>query len=242
MDYRKDMRTPRDRVDDALLIRLLKEADELSRSGGYGGQNSLRMENPPCEGGSTEQPERPERPSCGCKPNKPERPNRPSCGCRPNKPEQTERPSCGCRPNRPEQMERPSCGCRPTRPEQPERPSCGCRPNRPEQPERSSCGCRPNRPEQTERPSCGCRAERSEQTPCGCGDNENTCIDLHSLSIRTQGLPLVMAYVPDQEWQDLYEAEEALSAGTLFKELNFPLYKACRNNGCNDTCRNNGCR
>lgn len=55
------------------------------------------------------------------------------------------------------------------------------------------------------------------------------------MSFQTQGLPLVMSYAPDQEWHELYEAEEALEMGTLFRELNFPFYpSACgKDCGCN---------
>lgn len=60
------------------------------------------------------------------------------------------------------------------------------------------------------------------------------CVDENSLSIRTQGLPLVMAYVPDQGWEETNEPERALNAGTLFPELDLPFYPtACnRRNGC----------
>lgn len=33
--------------------------------------------------------------------------------------------------------------------------------------------------------------------------------------------PLVMAYVPWQQWGDLYEADKGLMQGTIFKDLNF---------------------
>ena len=35
--------------------------------------------------------------------------------------------------------------------------------------------------------------------------------------------PIAMAYVPWQEWRDIYEAEKAFSCGTIFKELNKPF-------------------
>ena len=35
--------------------------------------------------------------------------------------------------------------------------------------------------------------------------------------------PLAMAYVPWQEWRDIYETEKALHCGTIFKELNLPF-------------------
>ena len=39
-----------------------------------------------------------------------------------------------------------------------------------------------------------------------------------------QPLSLAMAYVPYQQFRDLYEPEEALAAGTLFRELDKPFY------------------
>ena len=34
---------------------------------------------------------------------------------------------------------------------------------------------------------------------------------------------LAMAYVPWQNWQDLYDAEKGFHCGTIFKELNLPF-------------------
>ncbi len=35
--------------------------------------------------------------------------------------------------------------------------------------------------------------------------------------------PLAMAYVPFQQWGEVYSEDDALEAGTLFPELNFPF-------------------
>ena len=43
--------------------------------------------------------------------------------------------------------------------------------------------------------------------------------------------PLAMAYVPMQEWDKLYSAEEGFCRGTLFCELDFPFI-GCRTGGC----------
>ncbi|PHV69633.1 hypothetical protein CS063_14830 [Sporanaerobium hydrogeniformans] len=48
-----------------------------------------------------------------------------------------------------------------------------------------------------------------------------------------QELPIAMAYVPWQQWKDLYEPKEAFKRGTLFKQLDLPFYggkgtKACQ--------------
>jgi len=36
-------------------------------------------------------------------------------------------------------------------------------------------------------------------------------------------LPLAMAYVPWQQWKDVYPPDRALRVGTIFPELNLPL-------------------
>lgn len=38
-----------------------------------------------------------------------------------------------------------------------------------------------------------------------------------------QGLPLAMAYVPWQEWKEIYEPPMALARGTLFPDLDKPF-------------------
>lgn len=46
-------------------------------------------------------------------------------------------------------------------------------------------------------------------------------------------MPLAMAYVPWQQWQDVYDGAKGLESGTIFKELVFPFLCAspvCRNN------------
>ena len=56
----------------------------------------------------------------------------------------------------------------------------------------------------------------SQPTSCLCTSvTETTC----SFS----GMPIAMAYVPWQEWQDLYEIDKALYCGTIFKELHKPF-------------------
>ena len=37
--------------------------------------------------------------------------------------------------------------------------------------------------------------------------------------------PLAMAYVPFQEWGDVYDDDEAISRGTLFPDLKLPFSK-----------------
>ncbi len=35
--------------------------------------------------------------------------------------------------------------------------------------------------------------------------------------------PLVMAYIPFQQWTEVYDPKEALREGTFFPDLNFPF-------------------
>lgn len=37
-------------------------------------------------------------------------------------------------------------------------------------------------------------------------------------------MPLAMAYVPRQHFQEVYEPDKALQCGTIFPELNKPFY------------------
>lgn len=37
------------------------------------------------------------------------------------------------------------------------------------------------------------------------------------------GQRLAMAYVPDQMWEDLFEPEDALQRGTIFRQLELPF-------------------
>lgn len=42
--------------------------------------------------------------------------------------------------------------------------------------------------------------------------------------------PLAMAYVPFQQWGDVYEAQEGFEKGTIFPELDFPFMMGGNNN------------
>lgn len=39
-----------------------------------------------------------------------------------------------------------------------------------------------------------------------------------------EDMPLAMAYVPWQRWQNIYDAEQGFCNGTIFQELNLPFY------------------
>ncbi len=52
----------------------------------------------------------------------------------------------------------------------------------------------------------------------------------NNMSRFPQNAPLAMAYVPFQEWGEVYTDEEAFPIGTLFPELNFPFRRGAGEN------------
>lgn len=88
-----------------------------------------------------------------------------------------------------------------------------------------TCGCR-NR-STSERPT-PYRMTRQEQNgsdnsdSCCCEDNE-----MCEVSTCLSGRHLAMAYHPDHEFDGMFDVDEALSHGTLFRGLEFPFYPAC---------------
>ncbi len=215
MDYRKNMNTPRDMVDDEMLLRLMREAEPVVAT--FGG--NVRRENR-------------------------RRSNTGNCGCRTSerREEQHEHRSgnrCGCDSEEygREHGRRESgkdCGCDRDRCEEQRENRSGNR-----------CGCDSEEygREHGRRESgkdCGCDHDRREQEWNGgkCeGRNRScdSCID----DERMKYFRLAMAYVPWQEWEKIHEDETALARGTLFEDLDLPWYQsACdRENG---TCRKCG--
>ena len=63
-----------------------------------------------------------------------------------------------------------------------------------------------------------------------CGTNG--CVNEQKNVAPLRGFPLAMVYSPEQEWQEMYTPEEALSHGTLFPALNYPWYPAACDRGC----------
>ena len=45
-------------------------------------------------------------------------------------------------------------------------------------------------------------------------ESTHDCID---------GMPLAMAYVPRQKWQNIYENSKAVMRGTIFSDLDLPF-------------------
>lgn len=67
--------------------------------------------------------------------------------------------------------------------------------------------------------------QSSCQTPCEpvCQDTAPVCCNDKGSYDELRGMPLAMAYVPWQEWCDIYEADKGFCHGTIFKELNKPF-------------------
>lgn len=63
-----------------------------------------------------------------------------------------------------------------------------------------------------------------------------TCCDMRRADTSTENrYPVGMVYGVSQQWTDVYETEVGFPRGTIFKELDLPLYRT----GCNDK---GGCR
>ena len=49
-------------------------------------------------------------------------------------------------------------------------------------------------------------------------------LDMEESHIKNiEDMPIAMAYVPYQQWRNIYEPNQALKRGTIFKELDLPF-------------------
>jgi len=69
------------------------------------------------------------------------------------------------------------------------------------------------------------------QGSCGC-DTEYGCGVMKGDTWGIGGYPLAMVYAPLQVWKDLYDKENALCRGTLFKELDLPFVGCEQKSNC----------
>jgi len=74
---------------------------------------------------------------------------------------------------------------------------------------RNQCGRSMNMPPVKREPECSACTETHTEEFC-----------VHD---RISGIPIAMAYVPWQEWRNIYPAEKALCRGTIFEELDKPF-------------------
>ena len=122
------------------------------------------------------------------------------------------------------------------------RNNCGCD-NTPRTTD--NCGC--NEPRRTV-DNCGCNNNARTTDNCGCNDarieariaNDNCGCDHHdhhpvsgtagcnaSRYDQLSGMALAMSYVPWQTYCQLYDLEEAICHGTIFKELDLNFMRGC---------------
>ncbi|MBQ7836562.1 MAG: spore coat associated protein CotJA [Clostridia bacterium] len=103
----------------------------------------------------------------------------------------------------------------------------------------NSCGCHMRNqktmpPACNTSPSCTCpgnavRITREQTSSC-----PNTiCTTVPVAEGCVDTYPVAMAYVPMQQWRDLYDPMSALVHGTIFRELDLPWYPT----NCNKECR-----
>lgn len=84
----------------------------------------------------------------------------------------------------------------------------------------NSCGCGNSTPNNTSEPTGSCGCGNSARNNSG-----NCCKDENA---HMRHMPVGMAYVPMQQWEQLYDPETALCQGTAFPELNL---KFCGSRG-----------
>lgn len=77
----------------------------------------------------------------------------------------------------------------------------------------NSCGCN-NRSDVNRQPEC--MVDRRASSP------EMPCYHMDPL----RNMPLAMAYVPWQRWQNIFEADKGFHCGTIFQELHKPFEHA----------------
>lgn len=81
---------------------------------------------------------------------------------------------------------------------------------------------------ETDRTSVNFRPYSSPMSPPGCGRPDRMRERNGGRYFQKEGqclneLPLAMAYVPLQRWQDIYQADEGFQRGTIFQELDLPF-------------------
>ena len=69
----------------------------------------------------------------------------------------------------------------------------------------------------------GARGTDAQGAGRGCGCAAGTAGATFTLPTLC-GAPLAMVYSPAQRFDNLYEPEEGLAAGTIFRDLDFPFY------------------
>lgn len=63
---------------------------------------------------------------------------------------------------------------------------------------------------------CSCDYRNSGNMPCG----DMCCKEMKTLP---RSVAVAMAYIPFQQWDEVYSADKGLSVGTMFPCLNLPF-------------------
>ena len=63
---------------------------------------------------------------------------------------------------------------------------------------------------------------RQPESQCGCG--QDSSYDMISNRTMPGNFVVAMAYVPWQDFTEMYEPDRALQAGTIFPELDLPFW------------------
>ncbi len=85
-------------------------------------------------------------------------------------------------------------------------------------------GCNRPAPVSAPQPAQPCPSAVSPEPKPACCDDRDRYDELNDM-------PVAMAYVPWQEWRNLYEAEKGFHIGTIFEELDKP-FRGIRMGGC----------
>lgn len=75
-------------------------------------------------------------------------------------------------------------------------------------------------------PRCGGRSMNNRYTQNGYSRQTNNRFSVESdrrRSVMPEEMPLAMAYVPWQMWQEIYSTDKGFQRGTIFRELDMPF-------------------
>ncbi len=98
---------------------------------------------------------------------------------------------------------------------------------------KAGCGCTKSASMptyETSMSSCGCKESRSSNNNTG-SSSVSSCGCVKTPTAEDFGCTgLAMAFIPEQEFSDLNEPDEALCRGSLFQKLDMPFYGQKRRN------------
>ncbi len=227
MNYNEEYRTPRDRVSSCGC----GNSQSANRSSCARNSENTRI---------TESPrttERTVRNACGCEQNRRQTRDT-SRTCERNAERNTRQSMCGCEKNSERSARDTDCNnTRMTRDT-----SRTCERNAERSARQSMCACERNsehsahesgysrNTRSTENSGCGC-ARETRNTTGRCPNTICTTVPVTEGCVDTY--PIAMAYVPMQQWRELYDPTSGHSRGTIFRELDLEWYPT----NCRKDCR-----